>query len=66
MLPLPLRLVLELFGLFELDVRLGLGIRRRRRRRRRNGRVVVTVVAAAGAVVVFVSVEFCVLARTFE
>lgn len=65
MLPLPLRLVSGLFGLFELDVRLGLGIRRRRRRW--NGRVVVTVVvAAAGAVVVFLSVEFCVLARTFE
>ena len=62
MLPLPLRLVLELFGLFELDVRLGLGVRLRRW----NGRVVVTVVAAAGAVVVFLSVEFCVFARTLE
>ena len=63
MLPLPLRLVFGLFGLFELDVRLGLGLGIRLRRW--NGRVVVTVVAAAaGAGVVFV--EFCVFARTLE
>ena len=63
MLPLPLRWVVGLFGLFELDVRLGLGLGIRLRRW--NGRVVVTVVAAAaGAGVVFV--EFCVFARTLE